>query len=204
MVRLEALGIQGQPGIETAVGFPLKTPFPVVWIPLEDVESPEDDLRKQAADKGAAIFTRGEGMTFDPVNGEVFFCCTNGGEKKLGQIWRYVPDVNDATGGNIELFVEPNDKEVLEAPDNITVSPFGDLFTCEDGSGTDRLVGITPDGLLYEFIQNNINNNELAGVTFSPDGQTMFFNIQDPGITFAVWGPWQKVAQLSRHRARLG
>ncbi len=201
---LEALAIQGKPGIETAVGFPLKTPFPVEWIPLEDVESPEDDLRKQAADKGAAIFTRGEGMTFDPVNGEVFFCCTNGGEEKLGQIWRYVPDVNDATGGNIELFVEPNDKEVLEAPDNITVSPFGDLFTCEDGSGTDRLVGITPDGLLYEFIQNNINNNELAGVTFSPDGQTMFFNIQDPGITFAVWGPWQKVAQLSRTRARLG
>lgn len=201
---LEALGIQGKPGIETAVDFPLNTPFPVVWIPLEDVESPEDNLRKQAAEKGAAIFTREEGIAYDPLNGEVFFCCTDGGEKELGQIWRYVPDETNQTGGTIELFVEPNDQEVLDAPDNITVSPFGDLFTCEDGEGTDRINGITPDGLLYEFIRNNINDREFAGVTFSPDGQTMFFNIQDPGITFAVWGPWQKVAQLSRHRARLG
>ena len=27
--------------------------------------------------------------------------------------------------------------------------------------------------------------------TFSPDGGTLFANIQVPGTTFAIWGPWR-------------
>jgi uncharacterized protein len=30
----------------------------------------------------------------------------------------------------------------------------------------------------------------LAGVCFSPDGNTMFVNIQYPGMTVAITGPW--------------
>ena len=33
---------------------------------------------------------------------------------------------------------------------------------------------------------------EFAGPTFSPDGKTFFVNIQNPGITFAIWGPFQR------------
>jgi secreted PhoX family phosphatase len=33
-------------------------------------------------------------------------------------------------------------------------------------------------------------NSELAGACFSPDGSTMFVNIQTPGVTLAVTGPW--------------
>ena len=32
--------------------------------------------------------------------------------------------------------------------------------------------------------------NEWAGACFSPDGQWLFVNIQTPGITFAITGPW--------------
>jgi secreted PhoX family phosphatase len=35
---------------------------------------------------------------------------------------------------------------------------------------------------------------EFAGATFSPDGQTLFVNIQRPGITFAIWGDWSRGA----------
>jgi hypothetical protein len=35
---------------------------------------------------------------------------------------------------------------------------------------------------------------EFAGATFSPDGETLFVNIQTPGSTFAIWGPWRKGA----------
>ena len=31
---------------------------------------------------------------------------------------------------------------------------------------------------------------EWAGVSYSPDGQWLFANIQTPGITFAIKGPW--------------
>jgi secreted PhoX family phosphatase len=35
---------------------------------------------------------------------------------------------------------------------------------------------------------------EFAGATFSPDGETLFVNIQTPGSTFAIWGSWRKGA----------
>jgi secreted PhoX family phosphatase len=34
---------------------------------------------------------------------------------------------------------------------------------------------------------------EFAGVTFSPDGETLFVNVQIPGLTFAIWGPWDRI-----------
>ncbi|WP_309053213.1 alkaline phosphatase PhoX, partial [Streptomyces sp.] len=38
------------------------------------------------------------------------------------------------------------------------------------------------------------NTSELAGATFSPDGRILFFNVQSPGITYAVTGPWENGA----------
>ena len=34
--------------------------------------------------------------------------------------------------------------------------------------------------------------SEFAGPTFSPDGQTFFVNVQNPGITYAIWGPFKR------------
>jgi secreted PhoX family phosphatase len=36
--------------------------------------------------------------------------------------------------------------------------------------------------------------SETAGVVFSPDGEWLFLNIQTPGITLAITGPWHKGA----------
>ena len=127
---------------------------------------------------------------------KVFFVCTNGGKEKQGQIWQYIPSIFEGTSreknapGNLELFLEPNDSTLLERADNLTVSPWGDLIVCEDGSGTDYLVGVTPTGIAYKLGRNSFNNSELSGVTFSPDGSTLFVNIQVPGLTLAITGPW--------------
>jgi secreted PhoX family phosphatase len=32
----------------------------------------------------------------------------------------------------------------------------------------------------------------MAGVCFDPYGEVLFVNIQRPGITFAIWGPWER------------
>ena len=37
---------------------------------------------------------------------------------------------------------------------------------------------------------DGIGHSEFAGPTFSPDGQWLFVNIQVPGITCAITGPW--------------
>ena len=34
--------------------------------------------------------------------------------------------------------------------------------------------------------------NEWAGACYSPDGHWLFVNIQTPGITFAITGPWKR------------
>ncbi|HTN39608.1 MAG TPA: phosphatase, partial [Asticcacaulis sp.] len=43
------------------------------------------------------------------------------------------------------------------------------------------------------FARNvDAGHSEWAGVTFSPDGSTLFANIQGNGVTVAITGPWQK------------
>lgn len=34
--------------------------------------------------------------------------------------------------------------------------------------------------------------SEFTGVTFSPDGKTLFAGIQEPGVMVAVTGPWKR------------
>ena len=194
---LEALKIKGRPQAKTFADFPVGKPMQVEWVRIEDPNPATDTVRQEGFAKGAAQFTRGEGIWYG--KGEFYFCCNNGGSvdpatgstNGLGQVWRYVPGRTNE-GGTIELFVEPNNKRVLDSPDNIVVSPFGDLFICEDGDGEQFVVGVTPKGKLYHFARNAINDREFAGVCFSPDGRTMFVNIQDPGITFAIWGDWRR------------
>ena len=36
--------------------------------------------------------------------------------------------------------------------------------------------------------------DEFAGASFSPDGHTLFVNIQaGQGMSFAIWGPWERI-----------
>jgi len=202
--RLQALMIRGHKSLDTRnwdrdrifIG----ERFPVEWVELDDPLSPKDDLRYRGFAKGAARFARAEGMWYG--RDAVYWCCTNGGKKQKGQIWRYVPSPAEATPGEtqqpgtLELFVEPNDGNVLENCDNITVAPWGDLIVCEDevfpGAGRDFLVGVTPQGKLYKLGRNAMNDSELAGAAFSPDGTTLFVNIQTPGLTLAITGPWNR------------
>jgi uncharacterized protein len=39
-------------------------------------------------------------------------------------------------------------------------------------------------------IHGDFRVSEFAGATYSPDGRWLFLNIQSPGITFAITGPW--------------
>ena len=47
-----------------------------------------------------------------------------------------------------------------------------------------------PDGEQYAVADNAYSTSELAGACFSPDGEILFVNIQYPGITLAITGPW--------------
>jgi secreted PhoX family phosphatase len=79
------------------------------------------------------------------------------------------------------------------------VTPWGDLWFAEDGNDTDRVMGVTALGEVYEFARNRLNTTEFTGTCFSPDGKTFFVNIQDPPITFAIRGHFPR-ASRSRQR----
>lgn len=170
----------------------------VRWIDLSDIEPAKDDLRVRGFAAGAAVFARGEGATFG--GGALYFTCTSGGKAERGQIWKYVPSAHEGgpkeskNPGTLALFVEPDDASAMDMCDNVTIAPWGDLVVCEDGPETDRVLGVTPKGELYLIAQNALSNSEFAGATFSPDGSTLFVNIQENGLTLAIQGPWRRGA----------
>lgn len=194
--RLQALMIKGLRRADTRnweePAFPINKAEEVVWIDLDNVDGP-DDLRFRGFKKGAAVFARGEGMWFQ--NGECYFACTSGGQKKLGQIFRYIPSPFEGTPreqeqpGTLELFLQPDNSALARWGDNLTVAPWGDLIVCEDNPNP-YLFGVTPEGQIYKLGRNVGYESELAGCVFSPSGKTLFVNIQVAGLTLAIQGPW--------------
>lgn len=198
-----------------------RTPMRVAWIALDDPEAVGSSLRSRGRRDGAAIFARTEGMWATP-DAIYFACTEGGttstgkhsdgspltalGPGK-GQLWKYTPgahegdphehEVGAEEGGTLELICEPNDSSVMDHPDNITVAPWGDLIVCEDGEAEQFLLGVTPPtpsgpAEVYKFARNAHNTSEFAGACFSPDGTTLFVNIQNPGYTLAITGPWHR------------
>ncbi len=164
-------------------------PYEVRWIDCDDVESPADDLRNRMAAQGAALVARGEGIHMG--DGELFFCCTNGGAAECGQVFRLVPG-RGAGPDLLELFFESESVEQFNYGDNLCVAPNGHLIVCEDeyaDTVANRLIGITPEGKPYVFARLNMQT-ELAGACFSPDGSWLFVNAYSPTKTFAIRGPW--------------
>lgn len=169
--------------------------YQVEWLDIDNIDSEKDDLRIRGYEKGAAMFARGEGMWFG--ENEFFFACTNGGRKNYGQIFKYTPSPYEGQSnendqpGKLELFIESDNSDILESCDNLTVASNGDLIICEDQE-TPRIIGVSPDGKIYHLAKNVGYASEFAGATFSPDGTTLFVNIQKPGLTLAITGPWGK------------
>ena len=173
----------------------------VIWIDLDDVESPNADLRKRGHASGAATVARGEGIFWG--RDELYLTATSGGPLQRGQILRYQPSQEEGesgtarNAGRIQLFVESADEKTLNMGDNIAVAPWGHLIVCEDNYSSairNHLKGVTPDGRLYTIARNVFTgNSEFAGAVFSPDGRILFVNIQFPGITLAITGPWETV-----------
>lgn len=161
--------------------------FVVRWVTVNAAQ-PHDD----ALAKGAVRFTRLEGSHF--AGGAFWFDDTAGGEARRGQVYRLIPGPEGVAGADtLELFYESTSASALDAPDNVIVTPWGDVWLAEDGGGENRIVGITPEGGTYVFARNaHPDMNEFAGPTFAPDGTTFFVNVQDPGTTFAIWGPFAR------------
>ena len=189
---LEMLAVAGRPGYDTRTGQRRGAVLPVTW-----VEIPDPDPRgaawhplavyRQGRERGAATFARLEGCFWH--RNRVIFVSTEGGDAGIGQIWDYRPGPK-----TLRLALEFPSADVLRKPDNVSATPRGGLLLCEDGPGPDRIQGLGRDGRVLDFARNLFSDGEFAGATFSPDGKILFVNVQRPGATFAITGPWERGA----------
>jgi hypothetical protein len=177
-------------------------------VPIDDPDwAPgQPSAVQQGIAGGGAVFARLEGIWYG--EGKLYVVSTSGGPIGQGQIFEYVPE----TGAMRVLYASPA-ADILNNPDNLCVSPRGGIVLCEDGSGEEFLHGLTPEGEIFRFAANNIvvppgglpgrpaiapgdyKGSEWAGATFEPkNGDWLFVNIQSPGVSFAITGPWRQGA----------
>ena len=222
--RLEMLAIKGEPNKHLEGAQEQGVTYEVEWVEIEEPDflfdyTPGDTapttndeaivfVGDQGRAKGAAYFSRLEGQVYE--DGVVYFTSTEGGGAPeggtsnpggygngFGQVWGY-----DTRNQTLTCVYQSPDKETLDFPDNVTASPRGTLVLCEDSSGDNYLRGLSTDGRLWDIALNRLTGDdgtprygdEFAGSTFSPDGKTLFVNIQaSKGLTFAIWGPWASI-----------
>jgi secreted PhoX family phosphatase len=174
----------------------------------------------QGLAKGGAIFRRPEGAWYS--DGTVFFVSTDGGSSGNGQVFALdvkrqtlqliydSPHFDDLDNPD-NLTVTPRGG-LLFCEDGA-----GNGDHLHLGQPTERLVGLTENGHIFTFANNlidfravsaggmgpytrpsgttfssNSRSQEWAGATFSRDGDWLFVNIQTPGVTFAITGPWHR------------
>ncbi len=200
---LQILAVKGSPKYDAATGQTAGKVLQVQWITIADPDpiaagTDPGAVFNQGFAAGAARFSRLEGCWYG--DDSIYFVATDGGNAEAGQVWRYRPI--SAADGELTLVFESPSAEILDSPDNITVSPGGGVVLCEDGGGEQFIRGLTTDGRVFDLAKNILNTSEFAGACFSPDGRTLFVNTQgstrdaghELGMTFAIQGPWDKGA----------
>jgi secreted PhoX family phosphatase len=190
--KLQALRVPAQPAFDTGL-LRAGERLEIDWVDLDHPASEADDLRVQAQSRGAAVFRRTEGMWL--AGDQLFLTATVGGRLQRGQILR----VSTGAPAVIDLVAEVTDPDALDMPDNLCVSPDGLLYVAEDGLGGNFLRRVRLDGTIAPFARNALGAGEMAGPCFSPDGRTLFVNLQEDGVTLAIRGPFDQ--QLASERA---
>ncbi|MGC5563539.1 PhoX family protein [Streptomyces sp. FR-108] len=201
--RLQAMRVPGVPDLssiqETGASFDR-----IEWVDVPDPLASGTPIRDQDfGPKGITHAQKLEGCYWG--GSSVYFVSSfahsseGSAADHYGQIWRYDPAARRLT--LVIVFGPDTDVQLPgESPDNICLAPSGGLMVCEDGGGAQHVFGVTRRGEVYPMARNRQNIGtpdapewgEFAGVTFAPDGRTMYVNCYTPGTTFAVTGPWSR------------
>jgi secreted PhoX family phosphatase len=192
----------------------LGRPFPVRWVPVPERDGQTTSVRKQftteitRGKKFEGVYGTDEGVYV--VNSFAFNTADLPADavKHDGMVWFY--SYRDKTISLVTYFPHQTSTDtgtppaysdlVFDGPDNVTVTPWGTLVLAEDGVGASHVLSSVPGGPSYAIARNQLNigtpeepeYSEFTGPTFTPDGEVLFVNIQTPGITLAITGPWER------------
>ena len=196
--RLEAMSCFDSSGHihDLSVATQVGTVYQVRWVTVPDRNAGSESVRKQFAPGEVTGSRKLEGQWWGD-GGPYFvasFARLSDGSAVAhdGQVWHYDPRERTLTLKTIfGVNPTPSTDSYFDGPDNITVSAHGGLILAEDGGGIQHLIGVTSTGSAYPLARNeHPAGGEFCGPAFSADGGTLFANIQFPGYTLAITGPW--------------
>lgn len=195
---LEMLCAEGGPDLRRGVRVGQR--WRVRWAPIADPllgHTPgtrdQGGVLSQGLAGGGSLFLRLEGCL--GRSDGIWFTSTSGGDAGGGQVWRY-----DPRSAELELMYEVSDRSLMDYPDNIGEGPGGGMVVCEDSKLRQhmKLNWLGRDGRVRTIAENHTSvkgvdfgASEWAGCCVSPDGRWLFANIQRPGFTVAITGPWE-------------
>jgi secreted PhoX family phosphatase len=205
--KLEMLRVKGVGDLTRSM--PLNQPVAVEWVRIADpmmghTPGTHDGagVVAQGIEAGGTAFVSLEGCAYH--EGDIYFTSKAGGAAGAGQVFRL-----GLENQSLQCIYEAGHKGGFSGPDNIVVNSRGSLVICEDRIGSPKsgqyVAGLGQDGNLYGICQVNpalrgmygghalrdtALDSEWAGACFSADGEWMFVNIYNPGVTLAITGPW--------------
>ncbi len=173
------------------------TTYSAAWVAVPDRDASTLSTRKQFTSTQVTRSRKLEGMWWG--DGGAYFVCsfarlTDGSAAQHdGQIW-FLDPLAQTIELKLHFAYTPLDQDGdPDGPDNITVSAYGGLIIAEDGDGKQHLVGSTESGESFFFARNeDPDDSEFAGPTFSHDKKILFANIQSPGYVLAIEGPFTR------------
>lgn len=162
----------------------------VAWARVPDPTTAQTGAPTRQQVAGMTTFNNAEGIWYS--RGVAYF--TTKADKV---VWAH-----DIRAGTIErLFdrsVAPDSS--LDAVDNVTVSPTGDVLVCEDGGNMEIGIITTRREVapLIRFEGRDHEGSEVCGVVFSPDGDRLYCTSQrafgGPGAVYEISGPFNRPA----------
>ena len=218
--QLFAMVLDNTPRLDTSVGQTEGQVYNVTWQPVPDPDAMTQRTRDQATD--AAIIERGEGIWYDDGKiyfcstsggdaneGQIF--CYDPRKECVTLIFESTSGINEVDGPD-NITVSPRGS-ILMCEDGgsnpkrlIGLTPQGNTFVFAENQmaldagdlevinsvypGTRDFfwdsVGESSDG----SARRSFSSREWAGACFYD--RWLFVNIQSPGVTFAITGPWEK------------
>ncbi len=156
--------------------------------------------RKAAKLLGATPLDRPEDIEMDPKTKAIFVALTN--NKKEGNYYGSLLKIKEKNNDPLSLefnastFITGGRDSTLACPDNLAFDPKGNLWIANDisaksinhgpyaGFGNNALffcpMSGPNTGNLFQVASAPVNA-ELTGISFTPDGQTLFLSVQHPG-----------------------
>jgi secreted PhoX family phosphatase len=191
--KLQALGVIGAPNATTTGDWPVGVPFPVSWVDIDEPDPAADTVHAQAAARGAASLGRQQGCRI--ADGRVYVWCAGSGPAGPGQVWELDPRAHTLT----LVHRSPGAREP-RSPEDIVVTPAGDLLLCEQADAPGRLRLLGARGELSDLARAvDAPGSPFRGACFDPTGRVLYVSQRgdrgEPGgrvraRTYAIQGPW--------------